>query len=116
MLFRAGIDELQVYPDAVARTLHATLHDKTHAQLSADLTHTFRGIAIRLDAGAGDDAQSAYRGELRQHLVMEPIREVAILLVAAAICEGKHSDGRSRVLEVRTEGFCGRGRARRGCL
>ena len=77
----AGIDQLRVYPHAIAHSLHAALHQVRDPELLRDFAQIARDSALVLHHGcAADHFQVGDLGEVSQNFVLHAIGEEGVLL------------------------------------
>src|SRR6266545_863406 len=61
-----GIDQLRVYPDPLARVLHAAFEDVSHAELATDLTGVDRLVLVGECRAARDHEDAGTAREVRR--------------------------------------------------
>ena len=95
MPVRCGVDELQVDPHPVPRSLHAALQDGRHPQFRGDLGNALAAIAVLHHRGTGYHQQRADLAKLRQDVFVDAVGEVEIVRQRAAVFERQHRNGRA---------------------
>ena len=89
---RVRVDQLHVDPVPVPRPLHAPLEHRRDAELGGDLAHVLRRVPVLLDGGPRDHGEGADFRQLREEVVVQPVRERLRLSVPAQVGEREDRD------------------------
>ena len=89
----AGVDELRVDPQMIARPLHAAFEEMRDAELLPDLPRVagFTSL-VRAGGGAADHFEIGDFGQIGENFILDARRKVGVLLVVAQVLEGQHRD------------------------
>ena len=92
MFLALDIDKLGSDANLVTRLSDAPLQDKGYSQLVPYLRDRLRRFFVMIDGGARNHPQPLHLGESRNHLLGEPVGEVAVPRIRADVSEGKDRD------------------------
>src|SRR5271170_3903826 len=96
MIARRGVDELGIYPHAIATTLNASLHYIANVQLAPDLLEIdYLAFVCESRVPPNDKGTSDAR-KIGGQALSHTVDKIVLLRVAADIGEGQHNDGQAR--------------------
>ncbi len=92
MLLGAGIHQVDDDPDPRPRLAHASLEDRSNAELFRDRGDLLGRLLVLHRGRPGDHLERADLGELGDDVVGDPVAEVLVLGIGAHVLERQHGD------------------------
>src|SRR6266481_387022 len=87
------IDQLGIYPHAVACSLHTALKQMRHAELSSNFAEIARHLALVLHhTRTADYLQVRDLRQIRQNLVLHSVRKKGVVRITAEIVERQNGN------------------------
>src|SRR5205085_8839346 len=87
------INQLRIYAHTIVCSLHATLEQMYHAELSSNFAEIAPHLALVLHhAGTADDLEVGDLSQIRQDFVLHSVGEKGVVWIAAQIVERQDSD------------------------